>query len=271
MTGPWLGRRRLGGAACALLVAASAAWAAVPASSPGSSDRFGSATVPPAAAAPAPTDRATEPSAPATPTPATSTASSPATSPAPAPPVPAALTAPDLDLRSGPVAVPLELRLPSLDLAVEVLGVGITDADVMDAPMGRRDDPVWLQAFWYRGSAVPGAASTAVVAGHVGGPGGSPGTFGRLDELEVGDPVVVRDTRTGLDVRFTVDATETYTLAEAAEPAVLARIYGTGPATGLPPQPSADGLGHLTLVTCAGTFVGTTHDQRLAVYATRAP
>lgn len=267
-----LGGRHLAGAACAVLVAASATWAAVPASAPGPQPSAPSALAAepagPTAASPSGSSTtgssttgstATVPTGPDTPT-------TGGTAPAQ---VPAALTSSDLDLRSGPVPVAIELRLPTIDAAVAVLGVGITDADVMDAPMGGRGDPVWEQAFWYRGSAVPGAASTAVVAGHVGGAGGGPGAFGRLDELAIGDPIVVRDTRTGQDVRFVVEATATYTLAEAAEPAVLARMYGEGPATGLGPQPSADGRSHLTLVTCAGVFRGTTHDQRLAVYATR--
>src|SRR5687768_18150384 len=73
--------------------------------------------------------------------------------------VPAALTDEAVDLRAGPAAVPLELQLPSLDLIAPVVGVGITPTNVMDAPMGPAGDPVWQQAFWYRGSAVPGALS----------------------------------------------------------------------------------------------------------------
>ena len=183
--------------------------------------------------------------------------------------VPAALTDEGLDLRAGPGAVPLELQLPSLDVVASVVGVGITPKNVMDAPMGPAGDPVWQQAFWYRGSAVPGALSTALIAGHVGGPQGSPAVFANLDRLRPGDPIVVRDTRSGADVRFAVTEATTYSLAEAAEPAVLTRIYGAGPVTATWPQPSADGLAHLTLVTCTGTFRDGTHDHRLAVYATR--
>ncbi len=174
-----------------------------------------------------------------------------------------------LGLREGPVAVPLELHLPSLGVIAAVLGVGMTDEDVMDAPVGPAADPVWDQAFWYRGSAIPGAASTALIAGHIGGPLGRAGVFADLDDLRVGDPIVVLDTRRGHDVRFSVTATESYSLAEAADPTVLARIYGTGPVLGTWPEPSADGLAHLTLITCAGTFRGDTHDHRLVVYATR--
>jgi hypothetical protein len=184
-------------------------------------------------------------------------------------PVPASFTDPALDLRAGPVDTPIELELPSLAVRATVVGVGITPTDVMDAPMGPADDPVWQQAFWYRGSAVPGAASTALIAGHVDDPLGRPGVFARLDQLDVGDPVVVHDTRNGLDVRFTVTEVATYTLDEASDPAVLAHIYGDGPVAGVAAQPSADGGAHLTLITCAGTFRNGTHDHRLVVYASR--
>ena len=62
---------------------------------------------------------------------------------------------------------------------------------------------------------------------------------------------------------------KSYPLAEAATPAVLKRIYGAGPVAGKWAQPSADGLAHLTLITCSGTFRNGTHDHRLAVYADR--
>ena len=184
-------------------------------------------------------------------------------------PVPAALTDADLALRAGPVAVPLELRMPSLKVDVAVIGVGISKEDVMDAPMGTADDPVWQQAFWYRGSAIPGEPSTALLAGHAADPLGRPGVFARLDDLRAGDPVVVHDTRTGLDVRFSVTEAKTYPLEKTTDRSVLTEIYGAGPVAGTWPQPSVDGLSHLTLITCAGTFRAGTHDHRLVVYATR--
>lgn len=183
-------------------------------------------------------------------------------------PVPAALTKAGLGLRDKPVAVPLQLRIPSIGVDASVLGVGLTSKNVMDAPMGRSNDPVWQQAFWYRGSAVPGAASTALLAGHIDG-GGRLAVFARIAELKKGDLIVVRDTRTGLDVRFAVTGAVAYTLAETTTPAVLTAMYGAGPVAGKKPQPSPDGLARLTLVTCAGTFVHGTHDHRLVVYATR--
>ena len=183
--------------------------------------------------------------------------------------VPAGLTDPELGLRAGPVAVPLALELPSLGVAASVLGVGLTPKNAMDAPTGPAGDPVWQQAFWYRGSAVPGARSTALIAGHIDGPQGQSAVFGHIDALQPGDPIVVRDTRTGVGIRFSVTESQTYPLDAASSSAVLTRIYGAGPVAGTRPQPAADGLAHLTLITCAGTFRNGTHDHRLVVYATR--
>lgn len=186
-------------------------------------------------------------------------------------PIPAALFAAGLDVRAGPVPVPLQLEIPAIGVTSPVLGVGVTPGDVMDAPEGPIHDPVWEEAFWYRGSAVPGAISTAVIAGHVDGPRGTPGVFGSIGMLKPGGIVIVHDTRTGLDVRFLVTHSVSFTLDQTTQKSVLAEIYGAGPVAGTTPQRSKDGLSHLTLVTCAGTFrtgIGT-HDHRLAVFATR--
>ena len=193
-----------------------------------------------------------------------------ATTTTPALAVPAALTK-GLDLRAAPIAVPLTLSIPSIGVNAAVIGVGITRTNVMDAPEGSADDPVWQQAFWYRGSAVPGAPSTALIAGHIDDPLGRPGTFANIARLRVGDRIVVHDNRSGLDVRFAVVGSASYPLDQTTDPTVLKRIYGTGPVRGHWPERSRDGRGHLTLVTCAGIFqpaIGT-HDRRLAVYATR--
>ncbi|MFA5892068.1 MAG: class F sortase [Actinomycetota bacterium] len=175
---------------------------------------------------------------------------------------------PGLDLRAPPVNLPIDLRIPSLKVDAQMLGVGITRSAVMDAPMGSIDDPVWQEAFWYRGSGIPGDVGTATIAGHVSG-GRGPSLFAHLHDLRRGDVIVIHDTRNGLDVRFTVAATKTYPLEQLAETSVLARIYGAGPVAGRGPQAAPDGVSHLTLITCAGRYDGSSYDHRLVVYAER--
>lgn len=92
------------------------------------------------------------------------------------------------------------------------------------------------------------------IAGHIDDPLGRPGVFAHIDRLQPGDPIIVHETRSGLDARFSVTLSKTYTLTQAADPDVLTQMYCVGPVAGTWPQPSADGLSHLTLVTCAGTF-----------------
>ena len=186
-------------------------------------------------------------------------------------PVPAALFSAGLNVRAGPVPVPLQLEIPSIGVSSQVLGVGVTTGDVMDAPEGPIHDPVWEEAFWYRWSAVPGAISTALIAGHVDGPRGTQGVFGAIGQLKPGAVIVVHDTRSRLDVRFVVTHSVSFTLDQTTQKSVLTEIYGAGPVAGTTPQRAKDGLSHLTLITCAGTFetgIGT-HDHRLAVFATR--
>jgi sortase (surface protein transpeptidase) len=190
--------------------------------------------------------------------------------PAVEPMIPGLLTDPSLDLRAGPVDVPLELRIPSLQINAPIVGVGITADSVMDAPKGLADDPVWQKTFWYRGSGIPGDSGTATFAGHVDDVLGRPAVFAHLRELRSGDLIVVHDTRSGLDVRFTIVKIATYSARQAADPAVLAQIYGDGPVSGKGPQPAPDGRAHLTLITCAGGFVNGSYDRRLVVYATRS-
>jgi sortase family protein len=187
--------------------------------------------------------------------------------------VPAPLFDPSIDLRAAPVNVPLELRLPSLRLTAPVLGVGLNAKNVMDTPLGSASAPVWREVFWYRGGGIPGDATTATIAGHVDDVLGRPAIFARLKDLRVGDTVTVRDTRTGLAVDFLVTRTITYTLKQTVDPTVLAQIYGPGPVAGQGPEPSPDGLSHLTLITCTGNWIGSagTFDHRLVVYAVGIP
>jgi hypothetical protein len=176
----------------------------------------------------------------------------------------------NLDLKAGPVDVPLELQIPSLKVDAPVLGVGLTAGNEMDAPKGPIDDPVWHTAFWYRGSGIPGEPGTATIAGHVDDPLGRPEIFAHLQDLHPGDLIIVHVKNTTIDIRFRVDQIKDYSVQESSDPAVLAQIYGSGPVSGTGPQPAPDGLSHLTLITCAGNIVNGKFDHHMVVYATRA-
>lgn len=186
-------------------------------------------------------------------------------------PIPAALVDPDLDLRAPARPVPLRLKIPSVAVDVPVLGTGLVPPNnSVDAPKGPPDDPVWREAFWYRGSGIPGDSGVANIAGHVDDSLGRVDPFYQLRNLKVGDQIMVQDTRpNGPTIYFKVFETTQYTEKEASTPENLARIYGDGPANGRGPQPSRDGQSYLTLLTCAGDFVNGSFDHRMVVFAVR--
>jgi sortase (surface protein transpeptidase) len=173
-----------------------------------------------------------------------------------------------LDIMAAPVEVPLELKIPSLKVNAPVFGVGLNSVHEMDAPKGPIGDPIWHTAYWYRGSGLPGESGTTTIAGHVNDPLGRDEIFAHLHDLQPGDLIIIRYTKPNIDFTFTVDQVEVYSLQESSDPAVLAQIYGTGPVSGKAPQPSPDGLSHLTLITCAGYIVNGQFDHHVVVYAT---
>ena len=177
---------------------------------------------------------------------------------------------PGLDLRAGPIDVQLELQIPALKVDAPVLGVGLTSGNEMDAPKGPIDDPVWHTAFWYRGSGIPGEPGTATIAGHVDDPLGRPEIFAHLQDLQPGNLIIVHVKYTTLDITFIVKQIKVYSIQESSKAAVLKQIYGAGPLAGTGPQPSPDGLSHLTLITCAGNIVNGQFDHHTVVYATRS-
>lgn len=175
----------------------------------------------------------------------------------------------NIDLWEGPVPLPLELQIPALDITAPMLGVGLTAGNAMDSPKGPIGDPIWESAFWYRGSGIPGEPGVATIAAHVNDPLGRSEVFSDLEDLKPGDLIIIHLKNTTVDIRFIVDQVKVYSTQESSDPLVLTQIYGAGPVNGTAPQPSADGLAHLTLITCAGYIVNGEFDHHTVVFATR--
>jgi sortase (surface protein transpeptidase) len=140
----------------------------------------------------------------------------------------------------------------------------------MDAPKGPIGDAVWHTAFWFRGGGIPGEIGTATIAAHVDDPLGNPEIFANIQSLRPGDLIIIHIKHTLIDIRFLVDQTEVYSTQQSSDPAVLTKIFGSGPVSGTGPQPAPDGLSHLTLITCAGYIVNGEFDHHVVVYATRS-
>ena len=175
----------------------------------------------------------------------------------------------DIDLWEGPVPLPLELQIPALNVTAPMLGVGLTAGNAMDSPKGSIGDPIWGSAFWYRGSSIPGEPGVATIAGHVNDPLGRAEIFSDLEDLKPGDLIIVHLKNTTMDIHFFVDQVKVYSTQESSDPLVLTNIYGAGPVNGTAPQPSLDGLAHLTLITCAGYIINGEFDHHTVVFATR--
>lgn len=173
-----------------------------------------------------------------------------------------------LDIMDGPVEVPLVLEIPVLQVNAPVLGVGLTSSNEMDTPKGPIDDPSWHSAYWYRGSGLPGESGTATIAGHLSDSLGREEIFVHLEDLQPGDSIIIHYTEQNLEFIFIVDQVAIYSLEESSDPAMLEKIFGIGPVTGKPAQPSPDGVSRLTLLTCIGSVVNGRFDHHVVVFAT---
>lgn len=174
---------------------------------------------------------------------------------------------PAMDIHAGPVALPLEIQIPILDVEAPILAVGLTKDNNMDAPKGAYGDPNWSSTFWFRGSAIPGEPGTATIAGHVNGLLGEPETFARIRRLKPGDLIIIKDKNSDNALYFVVDEVKKYSMAELIEPAVADRIFGGS--LGSDGQTRlTDGKSHLTLITCIGNYKNGEFDHRTIVFST---
>lgn len=147
----------------------------------------------------------------------------------------------------------------------------MTAAHAMAAPEGNATSPYWGDTFWYRGGAVPGSVGTATIAGHIDDIFGRYAVFGRLSSLVRGERIIIHNSKTGVSEHFEVTAVHVFSLAQARTTKVLNLIYGVGPPQGRVAQRSRDGLAHLSLITCTGSWDAKlgTHNERLVVSAVR--
>lgn len=128
-------------------------------------------------------------------------------------------------------AVPVRLSVPSLDLVVELDGVGVAPDGQMEIP----EEPD--RAGWYRYGPAPGSdAGSVVVAGHVDTTTG-PGAFLGLTRVEEGAEVVV-ELDDGTSTTYTVVGGEQVAKSNLAVDEIFRR----------------DGDPVLRLVTCTGDW-----------------
>jgi LPXTG-site transpeptidase (sortase) family protein len=147
------------------------------------------------------------------------------------------------------VATPAHLIISAIGVNASVEPVGIQANGDLATPT---QNP-WENVGWYSAGPRPGEDGSSVIDGHVDRPGGSAAVFWRLDELRVGDTVVIVDS-TGITRQFNVTRLAYYHPQDAP----LQEIFGTSGGT------------YLNLITCAGEWIPSQHQTtlRLVVYTT---
>ncbi|QCW51155.2 class F sortase [Nocardioides dongxiaopingii] len=143
-----------------------------------------------------------------------------------------------------PQSHPERLLIPTIDVDVEVMDLGLLPDGTLEVPPGA------FPAGWYDGSPTPGELGPAILAGHV-HYDETPGVFERLGELDAGDEVEVLRAD-GSTASFTVTRTEDY--AKSAFPTDT--VYG-----------DIDHAG-LRLITCGGLDAETgAYEDNVVVFA----
>lgn len=141
--------------------------------------------------------------------------------------------------------VPATLSIPRLKINVALNAVGLSTTGEMDV----RKSP--KEVSWYKRSARPGNAGSAVVAGHYGWKDGQGAIFNNLHTLKKGDILSVTD-KQGNKTKFIVRRSQSYN-----PDADASTIFQ-----------SNDGKSHLNLITCEGEWSNErqTYSSRLVVF-----
>jgi sortase A len=144
--------------------------------------------------------------------------------------------------------LPKRITIKSIDVDAAIVTVGLTETGAMAAPEFPMD------AAWYQYGPRPGDTGSTVIAGHVNWYGGESAIFSRLDELVVGDEIIIQ-LDTGKELTFAVKELRQY--PQDADPTEVFK--------------SVDGLSRLNLVTCDGVWNAElgTHTMRLVVFAVK--
>ncbi|MEV4437550.1 class F sortase [Streptomyces sp. NPDC049577] len=144
-------------------------------------------------------------------------------------------------------AAPTRVRIPEIDVDAPLVPLGLQPDGTLTSPPEEDRN----LAGWYAAGTPPGAAGTAVIAGHVDTAAG-PAVFYNVGILKKGDAMEIArvDGRTAV---FTIDAIEVYTRADFPS----RKVYGP------------TGRAELRLITCGGGFSEETSEYlgNVVVYA----
>lgn len=146
---------------------------------------------------------------------------------------------------------PRELIIHTLSIDANILSLGVTASNTLDAPKTAWD------VGWYNKSALPGSDSGALlIDGHVNDSLGSQGIFYGINTLKPGDGIDIQR-GDGETISYSVVHVEQVPIAQVDMNKMLRSI-----------TPGKEGL---NLITCGGVYDSKrkTYDDRILVYAIR--
>lgn len=140
---------------------------------------------------------------------------------------------------------PLRLKIPVINVDAAIEQVGLTPDGAMDVPT------VPLTVGWFNLGQQPGEIGSAVIDGHYGLKAGKASVFDNLYQLRKGDKIYVENN---------IGGTSTFVVIGSR------RYEPDADATGV--FSSTDGLAHLNLITCEGTWdkAVKSYSKRLVVF-----
>jgi sortase (surface protein transpeptidase) len=144
------------------------------------------------------------------------------------------------------IGLPTKLSIPSLGVETDVEHVGLDAKRNMDVPKDAAN------VAWYNLGPRPGESGSAVMAGHLDSPDGSPAVFWELKNIEIGEKIEVTD-ENGETYTYEVERVESYDFDKFPLEEVFADRSGK----------------KLNLITCEGTFDRETknYSKRTVAYA----
>ena len=149
------------------------------------------------------------------------------------------------DPNTPPQGLPVRLKIPSL-------GVDSAVEDALITPDGRMDVPAGsVNVAWFALGPHPGDVGSSVIGGHFGIKDGVPFVFYNLNKIAIGDKVHIVDDK-GNTITFVVRSIKSFNRKADATSVFT----------------SDDGLAHLNLITCEGTWneVNGNYPDRFVVF-----
>lgn len=155
------------------------------------------------------------------------------------------LTVPVLSTNNKVSSLPVQLQIPSLHIDAPIESVGLTVTGAMDVPQSIEN------VAWFSLGIVPGEIGNAVIGGHYGWKDQKDSAFDDLQNVQIGSLVHV-NSASGTVVTFKVREIKIYAWNTDAKEVFI----------------STDGMSHLNLITCAGTWdaKNKTYLKRLVVF-----